>query len=119
MHDSLRGSLHRLRRRQEHDIEVDVEGVEEGDGDEEEGMGVVSVWPMSRVRLEQQRPVQGGVKGIHHHHDAFQANNGAGVYGASAAGCAYGHALSSSYSSTGSVWYSPGYGVGSYGARLV
>ena len=37
------------------------------------------------------------------------------MYGASdAAGYAYGHALSSSYSSTGC---SPGYGVGSYGAR--
>jgi hypothetical protein len=49
---------------------------------------------MSRVWLEQQQqhPVQGGVKGVHHHRDAFQANNGAGVYGASAAGCAYGHA---------------------------
>ena len=54
-------------------------------------------------------------KGNHHHRDAFQANNG--VYGASAAGYAYGHTLSSSYSSTGSVGYSPGYGAGSYGAR--
>jgi hypothetical protein len=46
------------------------------------------------------------------------------VYVASAAAWSvYGHALSSSYSSTGSVEYSPGYGVGvgvrSYGARRV
>jgi len=122
---SHRGGLHRLRRRQEHDIEVDVEGMEEGDVDEEEGRGVVSVRPMSRVRWEEQQqqehPVQGGVgKGVQYNHlgdnrDGFQANNG--VYGASAVGHAYGHALSSSYSSTGSVGYSPGYGAGSYGAR--
>jgi len=37
------------------------------------------------------------------------------MYGASAVGHAYGHALSSSYSSTGSVDHSPGYGVRSYG----
>jgi len=90
--------------------------MEEGDV-EEEGMRVVSVRPTSRVRLEQQHPVQADAKGVHHLHDAFQANNGAGVYGASAAGYAYGHALRSSYSSTGSVGYSPGYGIGSYGAR--
>ena len=87
-----------------------MEGTEEG---------VISVRPMSRVRLEQQHPVQGGVKDVHHYHDAFCVNNGAGVYGASAAGCAYVHTLSSGYSSTESVGYSPGYGVGvaSYGAR--
>ena len=63
---------------------------------------VVSARPMSRVRWEQQQQhlVQGSAKGNHHHGDAFQANNG--VYGASAAGYAYGHTLSSSYSSTGS-----------------
>ena len=75
---------------------------------------------MSRVWWEEQQHqylVQGSAKGIHHHRDAFHANNG--LYGASAAGYAYGQALSSSYSSTGSVRYSPGYGagVGSYGAR--
>ena len=116
--DSHHGGLHRLRRRQEHDIEVDVEGMEEGDVDEEEGRGVVSVRPMSRVRWDErqeQHPGQGDAKGVQHPRDAFQASNG--VYGASAAGYAYGHALSSSYSSTGSIGYSPGYGVGSYGAR--
>ena len=33
--DSHRGGLHRLRRREEQGIEVDVEGIEEGDMDEE------------------------------------------------------------------------------------
>jgi len=89
---------------------------------------VISVQPMSRVRWEEQQqhehPVQGSFgKGVQYNHlrdnyDAFQANNG--VYDASvAAGYAYGHALSSSYSSAGGVGYSPDYGVdvGSYGAR--
>ena len=70
-----------------------MEGIEEG---------VISVRPMSRVRLEQQHPVQEGVKDVHHYRDAFCVNNGAGVYGALAAGCAYVHTLSSGYSST--VW---------------
>ena len=50
------------------------------------------------------------------HRDVFQTSN---VYGVSAAGYAYGHALSSSFPSTGIVGYSTGYGVGvgSYGAR--
>ena len=84
--------------------------------DEEEGKGVISVRPISRMRWDerQEHPVQGDAKGVHHPRDAFQANN---VYGASATGYAYGHALSSSYSSTGSVESSPGYGIGSYGAR--
>ena len=87
-----------------------MEGTEEG---------VISVRPMSRVRLEERHPVQGGVKDVHHYRDASCVNNGAGVYGASATGCAYVHTLSSGYSSTESVGYSPGYGVGvaSYGAR--
>ena len=33
--DSHRGDLHRLQRREEQGIEVDVEGIEEGDMDEE------------------------------------------------------------------------------------
>ena len=75
---------------------------------------------MSRVRWEEQQQahlIQGGDKGVHHHRDAFHANNG--VYGASAAArYMYRHVLNSSYSSTGNgVAYSPGYGVGSYGAR--
>ena len=115
--EAHRGGLHCLRRRQEHDIEVDVEGMEEGDVDEQEGRGIVSARLMSRVRWDehQEHPVQGDAKSLHHPRDAFQASKG--VYGASAAGYAYGHALSPSYSSTGSVGYSPGYGVGSYGAR--
>ena len=61
--------------------------------DEEEGRGVVSVRSMSRVwweeqQQQQQRPVQGCAKDVCHHRDAFQATNG--VYGASAAGYAYG-----------------------------
>jgi len=51
--DFHRGGLHSLRHRQEQNIEVDVE--EEGDVDEEEGKGVVSVRPMSRVWWEQQQ----------------------------------------------------------------
>jgi hypothetical protein len=94
---------------------------------------VVSVRPIARVRWDehQEDPVQGGVgvvgkKRVHHndqqhHRDAFRTSN---VYVASAAAWSvYGHALSSSYSSTGSVEYSLGYGVGvgvrSYGARRV
>jgi hypothetical protein len=46
---------------------------------------------------------------FHHHRDAFQANNS--VYGISAVGYAYGHALSSPYSSTKSVGYNLGYGA--------
>ena len=72
--DSHRGGLHRLRRRQEHDIEVDVEGME-------------------------------GVRGV----VRWEANN---MYGASAVGHAYGHALCSSYSSTGSVDQVRGMGLG-------
>ena len=60
----------------EQDIEVDVEGMEEGDGDEERRLGVVIVrgcgWSMS-IRFK------GGVRDVHHHRDAFRANNGAGV----------------------------------------
>ena len=73
------------------------------------------MWRVWWEQQQQQHLVQGSAKGNHHHRDRFQANNG--VYGASAAGYAYGHTLSSSYSSTGSVGYSPGYGAGSYGAR--
>ena len=74
---------------------------------------------MSRVRWEQQQhPVQGGAKGVHHC-DAFQVNNGVAVYGASAtlSGYAYRYTPSSSYLSTGGVGYSLGYGVESYGAN--
>jgi hypothetical protein len=62
-------------------------------------------------RSSQQHPAQGwDAKGLQYNYlrdnsDAFQADNG--VYGASAAGYRYGHALSSSYSSTGSVGYRP------------
>jgi len=49
--DSHRDCLHRLRTQSEQDIEVDVEGMEEeGDVDKEEGRGVVSVLPISRLR---------------------------------------------------------------------
>jgi hypothetical protein len=47
---------------------------------------------------------------FHHYRDAFQANNNS-VYGVSAVGYAYGHALSLRYSSTESVGYNPGYGA--------
>jgi len=109
-------SGHRLRRRhrrgEERDIEVDVESMEEGDVDEEEGRGVVSVRPMSsRVRWEKEEKDL-VLQQQRQRRDAFQVNSG--VYGGSAPG--YGYAPSS-YSSTGSVGYSPGYGVGSYGAR--
>jgi hypothetical protein len=73
------------------------------------------MWPMSRVRWEEQQQQQHAVQvgvgkmGNHynHHHfrdhcDAFQGNT------PSAARYEYGYAPSSSYSSTGSVGYSPG-----------
>jgi hypothetical protein len=92
--------------------------MEEGDVDEEEGRGVVSVRPMSRVRWEEQQHQQQDQVGAgkmgnyynNHHRDAFRGNTPS-----AAAGYGYGYAPSS-LSSTGSVGYSPGYG-GSYGAR--
>ena len=53
--DSHRGGLHRLRHQQEHNIDVDVEGMEEGDVDEEEVRRFGGVRPMSRVRWEEKQ----------------------------------------------------------------
>jgi len=60
--DSQHGGLHRLRRREEPDIGVDVEGMEVGDVDEE-GRGCY-IRPISRVWWEEQRQQEHPVRGV-------------------------------------------------------